>query len=379
MLNKKNWLARTGFVFASLLGVVAANAQDPACPYNIASIQGTYGTVVPYGSSTALALAVTIADGKGIVNSDFILNQPLTGSTTGERTITSGNNKGTYAVNCDGSGVRNRILTLADGTTSLGVDDFLITKSVLRNGQLIATEIQDAQRTPSAIVLGGVFLTRNMTLRPDTGTACYTLESLQGSYGVANSYGAHVALGLQAEILDGRGNLTRTGFLNQPTAGSPTGARTIGTVTSRGTYTVNCNGMGTITRLVTRPDGTTASAADDFVITEAVERDGKLIATTIVDAQRDPSVIVPGGVFLTRVHTLRYSPDPKAIVQLASSLQFLACGTTPPVASCQTTVNVWNYYLTYGLGSSAPPLVVGDGSRSFTVVQYLEARVAAGL
>lgn len=379
MLNKKNWLARTGFVFASLLGVVAANAQDPACPYNIASIQGTFGTVIPYGSSTALALAVTIADGKGIVNSDFILNQPLTGSTTGERTITSGNNKGTYAVNCDGSGVRSRILTLADGTTSLGVDDFLITKSVLRNGQLIATEYQEAPRIPSAIIPGGVFVTRTLTLRPDTGTACYTRESLQGSYGVANSYGAHVALGLQAEILDGRGNLTRTGFLNQPTAGSPTGARTIGTVTSRGTYTVNCNGMGTITRLVTRPDGTTASAADDFVITEAVERDGKLIATTIVDAQRDPSVIVPGGVFLTRVHTLRYSPDPKAIVQLAGSLQFLACGTTPPVASCQTTVNVWNYYLTYGLGSSAPPLVVGDGSRSFTVVQYLEARVAAGL
>ena len=379
MLNKKNWLTRTGFVFASLLGVVAANAQDPACPYNIASIQGTFATVAPYGNSIAVSLAVRIADGKGNINATFITNQPLAGSTTGERTITSGANKATYTVNCDGSGFTNRIATLPDGTTSIGVDDFLITKSALRNGQLIATEIQDAQRTPSAIVLGGVFLTRNMTLRPDTGTACYTLESLQGSYGVANSYGAHVALGLQAEILDGRGNLTRTGFLNQPTAGSPTGARTIGTVTSRGTYTVNCNGMGTITRLVTRPDGTTASAADDFVITEAVERDGKLIATTIVDAQRDPSVIVPGGVFLTRVHTLRYSPDPRAIVQLASSLQFLACGTTPPVASCQTTVNVWNYYLTYGLGSSAPPLVVGDGSRSFTVVQYLEARVAAGL
>ncbi len=379
MFNKKNWLAQTGFVCVGLLGVAVANAQDPACPYNNASIQGTYGTVIPYGSSTAQGLAVTIADGKGIVNSDFILNQPLTGSTTGERTITSGNNKGTYAVNCDGSGVRNRILTLADGTTSLGVDDLLITKSVLRNGKLIATEYQEAPRIPSAIIPGGVFVTRTLTLRPDTGSACYTLESLQGSYGVANSYGAHVALGLQAEILDGRGNLTRTGFLNQPTVGSPTGERTVGSVTSRGSYTVNCNGTGTITRLVTRPDGTTAPAADDFVITEAVEKDGKLIATTIVDAQRDPSVIVPGGIFLTRVHTLRYSPDPKAIVQLASSLQFLACGTTPPVASCQTTVNVWNYYLTYGLGSVAPPLVVGDGSRSLTVVQYLEARVAAGL
>ena len=70
----------------------------------------------------------------------------------------------------------------------------------------------------------------------------YTLESLQGAYGVVNSYGAGVALGLQVESLDGNGNLTRTGVLNQPTAGSTTGARTVGTVTSTGTYTVNCDG-----------------------------------------------------------------------------------------------------------------------------------------
>ena len=33
----------------------------------------------------------------------------------------------------------------------------------------------------------------------------------------------------------------------------------------------------------------------------------KLLATRIVDAQRDPSVILPGGVFVTRLHTLRPS------------------------------------------------------------------------
>ena len=67
-------------------------------------------------------------------------------------------------------------------------------------------------------------------------TGCYTLESLQGSYAVANTYGANVALGLQAEDLDGKGNLTRTGILNQPTVGSATGERTVGTVTSNGTF-----------------------------------------------------------------------------------------------------------------------------------------------
>lgn len=135
-------------------------------------------------------------------------------------------------------------------------------------------------------------------------TCPYTVASLQGSYAVLVNYGAAVAIGLQTQVLDGKGNLVRTGVLNQPTAGSTTGARTIGNVTSTGTYTVNCNGSGTISRVVTRPDGTTATAVDDFVITEAIKVPGRpSIATTLVDAQRDPSVILPGGVFVTRVHT----------------------------------------------------------------------------
>jgi hypothetical protein len=135
-------------------------------------------------------------------------------------------------------------------------------------------------------------------------TCPYSLASLQGSYAVLVNYGAAVAIGLQIQVLDGKGNLTRTGVLNQPTAGSTTGARTVGTVSSTGTYTVKCNGIGTITRIVTRPDGSTASAIDDFIITEAIKVAGRpSIATTVVDAQRDPSVILPGGVFVTRVHT----------------------------------------------------------------------------
>jgi hypothetical protein len=44
---------------------------------------------------------------------------------------------------------------------------------------------------------------------------------------------------------------------------------------------------------------------DDFVITESTIRFvwQPTVATTIVDAQRDPSVILPGGVFVTRVHS----------------------------------------------------------------------------
>src|SRR5260370_608434 len=156
---------------------------------------------------------------------------------------------------------------------------------------------------PSALILTS-FLGASVANAQDP-TCQYTVASLQGSYAVLVNYGANLALGLQAQSLDGKGNLTRTGVLNQPTAGSTTGARTVATVSSTGTYTVNCDGTGVVTRIVTRADGSTAPASDDFIITEAITQDGRLIATTIVDAQKDPSVIIPGGVFVTRAHTRR--------------------------------------------------------------------------
>jgi hypothetical protein len=133
----------------------------------------------------------------------------------------------------------------------------------------------------------------------------YTLASLQGSYTIIVNYSPDVALSLQAETLDGKGNLTRAGIVNQPMAGSTTGERTIGTASSTGTYTVNCNGTGTFTQITTRPDGTTTPPTmSDFIITQAIQSPGQPpIATTIKDAQRVPSLIVPGGLFLTRVHT----------------------------------------------------------------------------
>jgi hypothetical protein len=66
---------------------------------------------------------------------------------------------------------------------------------------------------------------------------------------------------------------------------------------------VNCDGTGVFNTFVTRVDGSTASGTADFIITAATRKDGRLIATTISDAQREPSVIIPGGIFLTRLHT----------------------------------------------------------------------------
>ena len=290
--------------FLLLLSVLSvAQAQSPRC-YTIESLQGAWAVANSYGASVALGLQAETLDGSGNLTRTGILNQPVVGAATGARTVGTVTSVGTYSVNCNGSGTITRIVTRPDGTKASADDDFLVTEAVEEGGKLIATTIVDVQRDPSVILPGGVFLTRVHTRRPD-GVGCYTQESLQGSYSVVNSYGAAVALGIQAETLDGAGKLTRTGPLNQPLAGSTTGARTVGNVTSNGSYTVNCNGTGVINRLVTRPDGTTATASDDFLITKAVVQGGKLVATSIIDVQRDPSVILPGGVFLTRVHTLR--------------------------------------------------------------------------
>lgn len=154
---------------------------------------------------------------------------------------------------------------------------------------------------PAALIVTGLL---GVSAASAQGPACpYTLASLQGPYAVVITYGANVAQGLQTETLDGKGNVTRTGIINQPTAGSTTGARTIVPVTTAGTYKVNCDGTGTFTLTVTRADGATASASHDFIITSAIKEEGRVIATTISDLQRDPSVIIPGGIFVSRVHT----------------------------------------------------------------------------
>jgi hypothetical protein len=117
---------------------------------------------------------------------------------------------------------------------------------------------------------------------------------------------------------DGNGNLTGTFVINEPTAGSTTGARTIVTGTQVGTYTVNCDGTGVITRTLTASNGVTATVMDDFIITGAIVIPsqqgpffaGQLLATAVADAQRTPAAVVPGGIFLTRTYTLLPNRQP---------------------------------------------------------------------
>jgi len=152
--------------------------------------------------------------------------------------------------------------------------------------------------TPAVLLVTG-FLSA-ITANAQT-QRCYTLASLKGNYGGVGTYGANVAKAFGVRTYDGNGNLSGTFVLNEPTAGSTTGARTIVTGTQAGTYTVNCNGTGQFTRTLSTSNGITATQVDDFVITGAIVLNGVLVATTIEDAQQVPSAIVAGGIFLTRV------------------------------------------------------------------------------
>ena len=139
-------------------------------------------------------------------------------------------------------------------------------------------------------------------------TRCYTEASLRGTYGVVATYGANVALALAVRNFDGKGNLTGTFTLNAPDTTSTTGARKIITGTQVGSYTVNCDGTGLITRTLTSSTGVVTTQLDDFVITQAkVLENGHLLATALEDATRVPSALVPGGLFVFRSYTRR--PD----------------------------------------------------------------------
>lgn len=179
MSNEKQLIRPSLLIYAamaafSLLRVPAASAADPQC-YTLSSLKGQYTLITNYGDNVARALVVRYYDGSGGFSGPFLINEPKAGSTTGERTIVTGTQTGTYTINCDGTGVVTRVVKLADGSTATQVEDFIITAAevVMDShgpffpGQLLATALADAARDPSPIVSGGVFVTHTYTRLPD--------------------------------------------------------------------------------------------------------------------------------------------------------------------------------------------------------------------
>lgn len=172
MFTKKSLFVTTVIVLFGFLGTSAVNGQTPSC-YTLASLQGQYALIGTYGDNVAIALSMRYFDGNGNLTATFVVNEPTAGSTTGERTIVTGSQVGTYTVNCDGTGVITSMLTTSTGTTAVQTYDFIITGAVQQEPAtgyqtvLLATSLVDAQRTPSAIVSGGIFLSRTYTRLPD--------------------------------------------------------------------------------------------------------------------------------------------------------------------------------------------------------------------
>lgn len=166
MFNKKSRLVQIAVLSFSVLGASAAKAENPAC-YTLASIQGSWAVLATYGANIALALGQRYLDASGNLSGVYTLNAPVVGDPNGARVISTGTQAGTATVNCDGSGTFIRVLTSSGGIVTNQVDNFIITKAIVKDGQFIATEIADAVQTPSALVPGGIFVTRVHTRLPD--------------------------------------------------------------------------------------------------------------------------------------------------------------------------------------------------------------------
>jgi hypothetical protein len=166
MFNAKTFLLSAGLALVSLAAMPAAHAANPPC-YTVASFQGQWALVATYGANVALALARREVGADGKFTGTFVLNAPTPGSPTGQRTISTGTQVGYFTVNCDGTGTETRTLTSSTGVVTTQVDDFVITKSKLVKGKLIATAYTDAVRVPSALVQGGIFVDRVATRLAD--------------------------------------------------------------------------------------------------------------------------------------------------------------------------------------------------------------------
>jgi hypothetical protein len=134
--------------------------------------------------------------------------------------------------------------------------------------------------------------------------AKFTTASVRGTYAIVGTYSGNIAQELGTQTVDSLGNFTGSSTLNVP---GPNGQRIVLVITFEGTSTVNSDGSGTDTFTATLPDGSKVTRSENFVITRARFVDGELIATEIVGALREPSGVVPGGVFLT--HTYTRLPD----------------------------------------------------------------------
>ncbi len=120
--------------------------------YSLRSLQGDYAVVNQYGEGGNLVLGIGTAqfDGTGNLHGRTLLNRP---TVTGTRELVPLTYTGTYHRKCRWNRVILLTVTLPDGTTRIGTEDFVITRTERIREIPVATAIVDEQREPS-LVLG---------------------------------------------------------------------------------------------------------------------------------------------------------------------------------------------------------------------------------
>lgn len=137
--------------------------DSSAVGFTVASLCGNYGAIATYGANVARALGFEAMDGHGkITAGSAVVNQPGPNNT---RTLTTIGISGTYTIDAEGMGRMNLTIELPGGATANVVEDFVVTKSKIVDDVAIATEIQDAQEVPSAVIDDTSLVTHGYTLR----------------------------------------------------------------------------------------------------------------------------------------------------------------------------------------------------------------------
>jgi hypothetical protein len=131
--------------------------------YSVATVCGDYAAVATYGPNIARALGFEVMDGHGKIRGAATVNQPGPGNTT--RSISEIGISGTYTVDENGRGSMNLVIALPGGASGNVTEDFVITKTKLISGVLIATEIEDMQQVPSAVIDDSSLVVHRYTLR----------------------------------------------------------------------------------------------------------------------------------------------------------------------------------------------------------------------
>jgi hypothetical protein len=131
--------------------------------FSVATVCGDYGAIATYGANVARALGYEVMDGRGNLHGAATVNQPGPNNTT--RSISQIGISGTYTVDANGRGSMALVIALPGGGSGNVVEDFVITKTKMINGVLIATEIEDMQQVPSAVIDDSSLVIHTYTLR----------------------------------------------------------------------------------------------------------------------------------------------------------------------------------------------------------------------